>query len=88
MNRRFRKNFQGGLTYAYMFALHDDGTIGYTAPAQNNQFNYLDGEYATSTDFPFATSTVVTGCAAPCRSAALTSQEIYRVRGTPGGRHG
>jgi hypothetical protein len=51
LNRRFRKNFQGGLTYAYMFALHDDGTIGYTAPAQNNQFNYLDGEYATSTDF-------------------------------------
>jgi hypothetical protein len=34
-----------------MFALHDDGTIGYTAPGQNNQFNYLDGEYATSTDF-------------------------------------
>jgi hypothetical protein len=34
-----------------MFALHDDGTIGYTAPPQDNQFNYLDGEYATSTDF-------------------------------------
>jgi len=51
LNRRFRKNLQGGLTYAYMLALHDDGTIGYTAPAQDNQFNYLDGEYATSTDF-------------------------------------
>jgi hypothetical protein len=51
INRRFQKNFQGGLTYTLMFSMHDDGTIGYTAPGQNNQFNYLDGEYATSTDF-------------------------------------
>jgi len=34
-----------------MFSMHDDGNIGYTTPAANNQFNYLDGEYATSTDF-------------------------------------
>jgi hypothetical protein len=51
LNRRFRRNFQGGVTYTLMLALHDDGTIGYTAPGQNNQFNYLDGEYARSTDF-------------------------------------
>ncbi len=34
-----------------MLSMHDDGNIGYTAPRQNNQFDYLDGEYATSTDF-------------------------------------
>src|SRR5439155_6443993 len=50
LNRRFKNNFQGGVTYTYMFSMHDDGTIGYTAPGQNNQFNYLDGEYANSTD--------------------------------------
>ena len=55
LNRRFKQNFQGGVTYAYMFALHDDGNIGYTAPGQNNQFDYLDGEYATSTDFQRST---------------------------------
>ena len=31
--------------------MHDDGNIGYTAPGANNPFDYLDGEYATSTDF-------------------------------------
>ena len=31
--------------------MHDDGNIGYTAPGQNNQFDYRDGEYATSNDF-------------------------------------
>ncbi|MBI1876152.1 MAG: hypothetical protein HYS05_19985 [Acidobacteria bacterium] len=31
--------------------MHDNGTLGYTAPSANNPFNYLDGEYATSTDF-------------------------------------
>lgn len=51
LHRRFQNNFQGGVTYARMFASHDDGNIGYTAPGQNNQFNYLNGEYATSTDF-------------------------------------
>jgi Carboxypeptidase regulatory-like domain len=51
LNRRFKNNFQAGATYTLQFALHDDGTIGYTAPGQNNQFDYLDGEYATSTDF-------------------------------------
>lgn len=51
LNRRFKNNFQSGVTYTYMISMHDDGNIGYTAPGQNNQFNYLDGEYATSTDF-------------------------------------
>src|SRR5678815_1601118 len=51
LNRRFKSNFQAGMTYAYMFSLHDDGNIGYTSPGQNNQFDYLNGEYATSTDF-------------------------------------
>jgi Carboxypeptidase regulatory-like domain len=51
LNRRFRNNFQAGATYTYMFAMHDDGNIGYTNPGQNNQFDYGDGEYATSTDY-------------------------------------
>ena len=51
LNRRFKNNFQGGVTYTYMLSMHDDGNIGYTAPGQNNPFDYLDGEYATSTDF-------------------------------------
>jgi hypothetical protein len=51
LNRRFKNNFQSGVTYTYMVSMHDDGTIGYTSPGQNNQFNYLDGEYATSTDY-------------------------------------
>jgi len=51
LNRRFKNNFQSGVTYTYMISMHDDGNIGYTAPGQNNQFDYLDGEYATSTDY-------------------------------------
>jgi len=51
LNRRFKNNFQSGITYTYMIAMHDDGNIGYTAPGQNNQFDYLAGEYGTSTDF-------------------------------------
>ncbi len=51
LNRRFKDNFQSGITYTYMVSMHDDGNIGYTAPGQNNQFDYLDGEYATSTDY-------------------------------------
>jgi hypothetical protein len=51
LNRRFKSNFQSGVTYTYMVSMHDDGTIGYTAPGQNNQFDYLDGEYATSQEY-------------------------------------
>jgi Carboxypeptidase regulatory-like domain len=50
LNRRFKSNFQGGVTYTYMFSMHDDGNIGYTAPGQNNQFDYLNGEYSNSVD--------------------------------------
>ena len=51
LTRRFQRRFQAGVTYTLMLAMHDDGSIGYTAPPANNQFNRLDGEYATSTDF-------------------------------------
>jgi hypothetical protein len=51
LTRRFQHRFQAGATYTLMFAMHDDGSIGYTSPPANNQFNYLNGEYATSTDF-------------------------------------
>jgi len=51
LNRRFKNNFQSGVTYTYMFSMNDDGNIGYTAPGQNNQFDYLDGEYATSLEY-------------------------------------
>jgi hypothetical protein len=51
LNRRFKNRFQAGLTYTLMLAMHDDGSIGYTSPGANNQFDYLDGEYATATGF-------------------------------------
>ncbi len=51
LNRRLQKNFQAGVTYTLMLAMHDDGTLGYTNPTANNPFDYLSGEYATSTDF-------------------------------------
>jgi hypothetical protein len=51
VTRRFKKRFQAGLTYTLMLAMHDDGGLGISSPGANNQFNYLDGEYATSTDF-------------------------------------
>jgi hypothetical protein len=31
--------------------MHDDGSLGISSPGANNQFNYLNGEYATSPDF-------------------------------------
>src|SRR4029453_7172847 len=51
LNGPLKNNYQSAITYTYMVSMHDDGNIGYTAPGQNNQFDYLDGEYATSTDF-------------------------------------
>ncbi len=51
LTRRLRAGFQAGITYTLMLAMHDDGTLGYTNPTANNPFDYLDGEYATSTDF-------------------------------------
>ena len=69
----FRNNFQGGWTYTYMVSMHDDGNIGYTAPGQNNQFDYLDGEYATSTDFQRHTMRIYTLYRAPLGISASVS---------------
>ena len=30
LNRRFKNNFQSGVTYTYMISMHDDGNNGYT----------------------------------------------------------
>lgn len=51
LTRRLQKGFQAGLTYTLMLAMHDNGTLGYVSPTANNPFDYLGGEYATSTDF-------------------------------------
>ena len=51
VTRRFKHSFQTGLTYTLMLSMHDDGGLGISSPGANNQFNYLAGEYATSTDF-------------------------------------
>ena len=51
LNRRLQHGMQGGVTYTWMLQMHDDGSASLTNPAANNQFNYLDGEYATSTMF-------------------------------------
>jgi hypothetical protein len=51
LTRRLQKKFQAGFTYTLMLSMHDNGTLGYTNPSANNPFDYLDGEYATSTDF-------------------------------------
>jgi len=51
LTRRLKKNFQGGVTYTLMLSMHDDGTLGYTNPTENNPFDYLNGEYGTATDF-------------------------------------
>ena len=51
LNRRLQKGMQGGVTYTWMAQMHDDGTASLTNPSANNQFNYLDGEWATSTMF-------------------------------------
>ena len=51
LNRRLRNSVQGGVTYTLMLSMHDDGSASLTNPAANNQFDYLDGEYATSTNF-------------------------------------
>jgi hypothetical protein len=51
ITRRLQKRFQAGVTYTLMLAMHDDGTLGYTSPSENNPFDYLTGENATSADF-------------------------------------
>jgi hypothetical protein len=49
--RRLSHSFQGGVTYTLMFFMHDDGTIGYSSSAANNDFTAPGSEWATSTDF-------------------------------------
>jgi hypothetical protein len=51
LTRRLRNRLQGGVTYTLMLSMHDDGAASLTNPSANNQFDYLDGEYATSTAF-------------------------------------
>jgi len=51
LNRRMRKNFQGGVTYTLMLSMNDDGGAGYTSPSSNNPFDYLEGMYGPSTAF-------------------------------------
>ena len=51
LNRRLNRGMQGGITYTLMLQMHDDGGASLTNPGANNQFDYLDGEYATSTAF-------------------------------------
>jgi carboxypeptidase family protein len=51
LNRRLKAHFQGGITYTLVVSQHDDGGASLTNPSANNQFNYLDGESATSTAF-------------------------------------
>jgi len=55
LTRRMKNHVQGGVTYTLMLAQHDDGTPGLVSPTANNQFDYLDGEYATSTTFQRST---------------------------------
>jgi hypothetical protein len=51
VTRRLRHHVQAGGTYTLMFGMHDDGGLGISSPGANNQFNLLEGEYATSSDF-------------------------------------
>ena len=51
LTRRLKHHIQGGVTYTLMLAMHDNGTPGLVSPTANNQFDYLDGEYATSAAF-------------------------------------
>ncbi len=51
LNRRLRNNFQGGVTYTLMLSMKDDGSVGFASPGANNPFDYLAGEYASSTAF-------------------------------------
>jgi hypothetical protein len=55
LNRRFKNHVQGGITYTLMISMHDDGTASLTNPGANNQFDYLNGEYATSAAFQRST---------------------------------
>jgi len=51
LTRRLQGNVQGGVTHTLMFYMHDDGSIGYSSSAANNDFTAPGSEWATSTDF-------------------------------------
>jgi hypothetical protein len=51
VNRRLKSHVQGGVTYTLVLSQHDDGAASLTNPGANNQFDYLDGEYATAAAF-------------------------------------
>jgi hypothetical protein len=52
LHRRLRNNFQGGITYTFMFYYRDDtGGIGWTEGSADNQFCHLGCEWARSTSF-------------------------------------
>ena len=77
--RRFKSHVQGGATYTLMFAMHDDGGLGISSPGANNQFDYLDGEYATSNDFQRHTARVSSATRSIIKSGVTTRPP----RGTP-----
>ena len=92
LNRRLKNRIQGGITHTLMLAMHDDGGFNYTNPSANNQFDYIDAEYATSTTFqrntvrvwglvalPFGISTSVAyGYGSGNRFAATTVDSAIR----------
>jgi hypothetical protein len=49
--RRLQHNLQGGITHTLMFYMHDDGSIGYSNSAANNDFTAPASEWARSNDF-------------------------------------
>ena len=49
-SRRYRNNFQAGLTYTLMFFKHDTNNLETSPASADNQFD-LDAEWARSTDF-------------------------------------
>lgn len=49
MSRRLQRGMQGGVTHTWVLSAHDTGGRSFNNPPSNNQFDYLDGEYARST---------------------------------------
>jgi len=48
INRRLRHHVQAGLTHTWVLSAHNTGARTFNNPPANNQFDYLDGEYARS----------------------------------------
>src|SRR5207247_9109570 len=51
ITRRRQHQLQGGVTHTVMFYMHDDGSIGYSSSAANNDFTAPASEWARSGDF-------------------------------------